>query len=156
MIAVFDDVYLRDPNVSDIAKLLSINETKAFSRMIGSIDCMHWERKNGPFAWQVQYSMHAEGCTIIFEVVASNDLRVWHSFFSMAGSHNDINGFQWSQVFSRLVKGNAPVVIWDQWTCRRSIIYHDWSTLVKMIHAPKKDNKKSFAINRSFARKTWS
>jgi hypothetical protein len=40
MIAVFGKLYLREPTVEDIARLLSINEAKGFLRIIGSIDCM--------------------------------------------------------------------------------------------------------------------
>jgi hypothetical protein len=29
--------------------------------------------------------------TIILEAVASHDLHIWHAFFSVAGSNNDIN-----------------------------------------------------------------
>jgi hypothetical protein len=30
-------------------------------------------------------------CSVILEVVADHDLWIWHSFFGMAGTHNDIN-----------------------------------------------------------------
>jgi hypothetical protein len=43
VIAVFSEVYLREPTVDDTARLLSINEAMGFPGMIGSIDCMHWE-----------------------------------------------------------------------------------------------------------------
>jgi hypothetical protein len=109
IIAVFGKVYLREPNLEDTQRLLSINEKRGFLGMLGSIDCMHWEWKNCPFAWQGQYSGHAEGCTVILEAVASQDLWIWHSFFfGMAGSHNDINVLQRSHVFGRLEEGNAP------------------------------------------------
>jgi hypothetical protein len=81
VIAVFGTVYLREPTVEDTVRLLSINEERGFLGMIGSIDCMHWEWKNFPFAWQGQYSVYAEGCTVILDAVASQDLWIWHSFF---------------------------------------------------------------------------
>jgi hypothetical protein len=50
IITVFGEVYLREPNLKDTQRLLSINEKMGFPGMLGSIDCMHWEWKNYPFA----------------------------------------------------------------------------------------------------------
>jgi hypothetical protein len=41
VVEVFAKVYLRQQNVADIARLLSINASRGFSGMLGSIDCMH-------------------------------------------------------------------------------------------------------------------
>ena len=49
-------------------------------------------------------------CTVILEVVASQDLWICHSLFGMAGSHNDINMLQRSPMFARLAEGNSPPV----------------------------------------------
>jgi hypothetical protein len=86
VIAVFSEYYLRELNMDGIARFLSINESRGFSGMLGSIDCMHWQWKNYPFSWQWQFKRHKKGCTIILEAVASQDLWIWHSFFGMAGS----------------------------------------------------------------------
>jgi hypothetical protein len=56
------------------------------------------------------YKCHKEGCNVVLEAVADQYLCIWHAFFGMAGSHNDINVLQCSNVFSRLVEGHAPLV----------------------------------------------
>jgi hypothetical protein len=94
---------------------LSINEKRGFLDMHGSIDCMHWECRNCSSAWQGQYSGHAEGCTVIFEAVVSQDLWIWHAFFIMAGSHNDINVLHQSPIFFRLAEGNTPLEAMRLW-----------------------------------------
>jgi hypothetical protein len=38
-----------------------------------------------------QYRGHAEGCTVVLEAVALQDLWIWCTLFGMAGSHNDIS-----------------------------------------------------------------
>jgi hypothetical protein len=72
VIAVFDKLYLREPTVEDTSRLLWINEARGIPGVISSIDFMHWEWKNCPFASQSQYNH--EGCIIILEAVASHDL----------------------------------------------------------------------------------
>jgi len=41
IVEVFGNWYLRAQNEADICRLLSIGEQRGFSRMLGSIDCMH-------------------------------------------------------------------------------------------------------------------
>ena len=48
--------------------------------------------------------------TIILEAVASHDLWIWHAFFGMPGSHNDINVLHRSPLFDNLAEGIAPEV----------------------------------------------
>ncbi|XP_020253094.1 uncharacterized protein LOC109830287 [Asparagus officinalis] len=52
VIALFQDEYLRRPNVEDLQRLLQVGQERGFPGMIGSIDCMHWQWKNCPKAWQ--------------------------------------------------------------------------------------------------------
>ena len=78
--------------------------------MLGSIDCMHWKWKNCPAAWKGMYSGHIREPTIILEAVASYDLWIWHEFFGMPGSHNDINVLERSFIFTELAQGRAPPV----------------------------------------------
>jgi hypothetical protein len=71
---------------------------------------MHWKWKNCSFAWHDTYKGHKGGCSGVLEAVADKDLWIWHAFFGMVGSHNDINVLQCSNVFSWLVKGRARPV----------------------------------------------
>ena len=48
--------------------------------------------------------------TIVLEVVASSDLWIWHAFFGVAGSNNDINVSDCSPVFDELLEGCATEV----------------------------------------------
>ena len=91
VINVFSKKYLRKPKNEDIAKLLSHGKHRGFLGMLGSINCMHWKWKNCSSAWKCQYCGHIREPTIILEVVASYDFWIWHAFFGLPGSNNNIN-----------------------------------------------------------------
>ncbi|XP_071740987.1 uncharacterized protein [Rutidosis leptorrhynchoides] len=50
---LYQQGYLRKPTARDMQRIYERHETKHGIRgMIGNIDCMHWEWKNCPVAWQ--------------------------------------------------------------------------------------------------------
>jgi hypothetical protein len=107
---VFGDQYLRPPNDDDTRKLLASNERRGWSGMLGCVDCMHWRWKNYPTGWKGYYEGHVDGPTMILEAVASQDLWIWHSFFGLPGSLNDINVLQRSPLFQRLKNRTSPPI----------------------------------------------
>ncbi|KAL0875314.1 hypothetical protein Bca101_025019 [Brassica carinata] len=110
IINLFGEEYLRRPTPADLQRLLDVGEYRGFPGMIGSIDCMHWEWKNCPTPWKGQYSRGSEKPTIVLEAVASYDLWIWHAFFGLPGTLNDINVIERSPVFDDIINGQAPNV----------------------------------------------
>ena len=43
IVQIFREEYLRFLNDFDTARLLAIRESRGFSGMLGSLDCMHWK-----------------------------------------------------------------------------------------------------------------
>ncbi|CAN6198287.1 unnamed protein product [Urochloa humidicola] len=160
VVEVFGDEYLRSPNEHDTARLLSIGEQRGFPGMLGSIDCMHWQWKNCPTAWQGMYTGHMNEPTIILEAVASHDLWIWHAFFGLPGSLNDINVLHRSHLFANLAQGEAPVVNYTinshDYTMGYYLadgIYPRWATFVKTISRPLGNKRKYFAKAQEATRK---
>jgi hypothetical protein len=98
--------------------------------------------------------------TIILEAVATQDLRIWHVYFGLPGSHNDINVLQCSPVFYDVANGKAPPVDFSVNGNTYSLgyyladgIYHQWATLVKNISAPISNKQKVFAAQQEACRK---
>jgi hypothetical protein len=66
-----------------------------------------WE--NCPLAWRGQFTRGDYGVpTIILEVVASHNLHIWHAFFGVAESNNDLNVLNQYPLFLDALKGEAP------------------------------------------------
>ncbi|XP_057418755.1 uncharacterized protein LOC130712961 [Lotus japonicus] len=52
IIRLYEQQYLRAPTQDDLQRILHVSDMRGFPSMIGSIDCMHWEWKNCPKAWE--------------------------------------------------------------------------------------------------------
>ena len=161
IVRVFGPEYLRAPNKDDTKKLMAANERRGWPGMLGSIDCMHWNWKNCPKAWQGMYCGKSRDATIVLEAVASEDLWIWHCFFGMPGTLNDINVLQRSHLFARLASGDAPACNYTinghEYTKGYYLadgIYPPWCTFVKSIKEPKTKKKQcEFARVQEAARK---
>ena len=106
------------------------------------------------------YSGNIHEPTIILEAVASYDLWIWHAFFGLPGSLNDINVLERFTIFNELAEGRAPSVNYSvnghEYTMECYLadgIYPSWSTFVKTIPCPQGNKKKHFAAAQESARK---
>jgi hypothetical protein len=98
--------------------------------------------------------------TIILETVASHDLWIWHAFFGVAGSNNDINVLNQFSVFIEDLKGQAPRVQYMVNGNQHNIgyyladgIYPDRAVFVKSIRMPISEKDKLYAQEQEGARK---
>ena len=116
--------------------------------------------KNCPTAWAGQYAGRSRVPTIILEAVADYDLWIWHAYFGMPGSNNDINVLESSPLFANLANGIAPpanyTILGKNYNMGYYLadgIYPKWSTLVQTIHEPRGPKKKLFASTQESCRK---
>nr|GEY80478.1 hypothetical protein [Tanacetum cinerariifolium] len=82
---IYGPEYLRKPTVTDIEKLYRHHKEK--------------HRRD-----------HGSNPFILLEVVASQDLWIWHAFFGVVGSNNEINVLYQSPLFNDLKTGRAPEI----------------------------------------------
>ncbi|XP_052622675.1 uncharacterized protein LOC122195483 [Lactuca sativa] len=130
---VFHEEYLRKPTQRDIERLYSAHEE------------MH--------------GFPGEP-TIILEGVASQDLWIWHAFFGVAGSNNDLNVLGQSPIFNDIWTGKAPDMTftvnghaYKYGYYLGDGIYPDYSTLMKAYSVPRSEKAKLFTKKQESARK---
>ncbi|XP_065859533.1 uncharacterized protein [Euphorbia lathyris] len=162
IIEVFGPVYMRRPNAADVHRLFQMHEeTHGFPGMLGSLDCMHWAWKNCPVGWKGQYTRGDHGIpTIMLEAVASQDLWIWHAYFGVAGSNNDLNVLNRSTLFRDKLQGVAPD---EHYTMNNKTykmgyyltdgIYSDWAAFVKCFPHAVEPKKLTFKQKHESARK---
>ena len=116
--------------------------------------------KNCPAAYHGMYTGHVHRPTIVLEVVASYDLWLWHAFFGMPGSNNDINVLDASNLFANLQEGCDPsanyTIMGNHYNMGyylASGIYPKWATIVQSISHPRELAHEFFAKKHESYRK---
>ncbi|XP_057811713.1 uncharacterized protein LOC131025951 [Salvia miltiorrhiza] len=162
VVRIFGGMYLRRPTTADVQRITAMHEARhGFPGMLGSLDCMHWGWKNCPVAWHGAYTRGDQGePTIILEVVASQDLWIWHAFFGVAGSNNDINVLHQSTLFNDVLAGHEAAVHFLANNSHHTRgyyltdgIYPDWPVFVKSFQFPNDEKKRRFKVMQEAARK---
>ncbi|XP_008240985.1 PREDICTED: uncharacterized protein LOC103339466 [Prunus mume] len=98
--------------------------------------------------------------SIILEAVAGFNIWVWHAFFGVAGSQNDLNILGQSPVFNDVLRGEAPKItykvnntIYQTGYYLADGIYPRWTTFVKSLPHPRTQKQKLFATYQEGYRK---
>ena len=158
----FRDVYLRGPTEADVKKLYEAHEERhGFPGMLGSLDCTHWDWRNCPTAWKGMYTGGHHGVpSLVLEAVASADLWIWHAYFGVAGSNNDINVLDQSPIFDDMLMGKAPDAPFEVNGNRYKYgyyitdgIYPPYATLVKAKRLAHRPRDEVFTTRQAAARK---
>ncbi|XP_071699050.1 uncharacterized protein [Rutidosis leptorrhynchoides] len=162
IIDLYGNVYMREPTEDDIRRLYHKHEElHGFPEMLGSIDCMHWVWGKCPNAWKGHFTRGDHGYqTIMLEAVASYDNWIWHAYFGMAGSNNDLNVLNASPLFDSLLTDTAPQVPYeigdvdfDRGYYIADGIYPSWASFVKGFSSVVDAKRKYFTKKQSAARK---
>jgi hypothetical protein len=155
--AEFENYHLRPPTLRDFQKQLAINANRGFPGMFASLDCMHYEWKNCPVAWQGDFGDREGKKSIILEAIADGGLHIWHAFFGLPGSNNDLNVLDRSSLVHNILTSEARdmhFVVngceYDRYYLLTDGIYPEWSCFVQSIHLPP-DEKRSYFSERQEA-----
>lgn len=81
------------------------NNQHGVAGMVGSLDCMHVGWKNCPVAWQGTHKGKEGHPTIVLEAMADYNLFIWHASFGWAGTLNDLNIWEASEVYREFLDG---------------------------------------------------
>nr|XP_043635130.1 uncharacterized protein LOC122606231 [Erigeron canadensis] len=96
----------------------------------------------------------------MLEAVASYDLWIWHACFGAAGSNNDINVPNQSNLFREIIEDTAPDTSFsvNGTEYKKAYyladgIYPEWSMFVKSFSCPQDEKRKKFKKYQESARK---
>jgi hypothetical protein len=105
--AIYESTYLRQPTREDLEKQVAINIERGWAGMFASLECMHYEWKNCPTAWQGTFQDREGKKSIILEAIADQSLWIWHAFFGLHGENNDINVLDRSPLIANFSEGHG-------------------------------------------------
>jgi hypothetical protein len=88
----------------------------------------------------------------MLEAVADQNLHIWHIYFGLPGSNNDLNVLDRSPLIRDLLRGAACDMtfavngqLYNRYCLLADGIYPQWSFFVQGIHNPEDEKMKQFA-----------
>jgi hypothetical protein len=114
---------------------------------------MHWEWKNCPVVWHGDFSDRNRKKSIILEAIASEDLHIWHAYFGLPGSNNDLNVLSRSPLVENFLTSAARDrhfsingCDYDRYYLLIDVIYPKWSIFVQSIHLAPDEKRAYFSV----------
>ena len=159
--AKFGDHHMRQPTRADFEKHLSINAQRGFPGMFVSLDCMYYQCKNCPVAWQCEFGDRDGNNSIILEAIADQSLHIWHMFFEISGSNNDVNVLDRSPLIHNMLTSEASDMTFEvndeeykRYHLLADDIYLLWSCFIQSIHMSGDEKRKHLHHDKNLAAKT--
>ncbi len=88
---VFELEFLKQLTQGDFDKQMKVNAYRGWLGMFASLDYVHYHWKNCHVAWQCFFIDKDGNKSIILEVIANQRLWIWHAYFDLPTSNNDLN-----------------------------------------------------------------
>ena len=156
----FGEHHLRQPTRADFEQQLAVNAARGFSGMFGSLNCMHYECKNCPIAWHEDFGDRKGKRSIILEVVVDQSLYIWHIFFGLPGSNDDLNVHDRSSLIHNMLTSDATDFTfkvngkkYNQYYLLADGIYPQWNCFVQSIHELGDEKRSHFVKRHEVCRK---
>ena len=157
--------YLRSPNKCDAMSVCELHRKKHnVEGLLGCIDCYHWMWKNCPVAQQCHYKNGKNKMSsVVLEAMVDHNTWFWHASFGHAGTNNDINIWDVSELQSDFMSSYFHEVIdfpfamdserFDRLWCLVDGIYPPLNRFVKTISQPVGETMERFVGWQESARK---
>ncbi|CAL9003978.1 unnamed protein product [Prunus brigantina] len=162
----YDEYFVQKRNCAGVLGLLPEQKFTAVIRMLtygasaDQVDEIAQMGKSTALESLGDYGNRKGQNSIILEAVAGFDTWVWHAFFGVAGSQNDLNVLGQSPVFNDVLRGEAPKItyevnntVYQNGYYLADRIYPRWTTFVKSLPHPRTQKQKLFATYQEGYRK---
>jgi Plant transposon protein len=98
--------YLRKMNREDAKKVSALHQAvHGVAGLMGALDCMHCGWRLCPKAWAGHFTGKEQVPTIVLEAFCDYNLWIWHASFGWAGSLNDLNIWDRSDLYKTMQNG---------------------------------------------------
>ena len=108
VIDAFEEKYLPGIDHNLMSRLCAQHAELGWPGLIGSLDCSHWEWFRCPKSLHGEYRRgDKDHPTVVYEGACDSDLFIWHCYFALPGSCNDLNVLDTSPLLFAIASGST-------------------------------------------------